>query len=496
MKYVFFILLTLFSNDSFSQTSTWSEGKCDDIKNIHEGATRDFYNRGAGKTWKNKQGDWLDAQLIPQGNKPFTSINIKNKKKNDVISINVTILVKYWQKNVIVNHGFLVKRLKGDNATFFSKDNSSAPLSPSLKIKTKLKTYHLTAVADTELDVSTYRCLNNEPLLNAYHNLLIRFDLGKVKEDIIEANLQLTSAKDIRTSSLNLYSVNIEPNFYIREFGLVDNYENDEALKHDKHVLYYESFDDEQWREKWGVSFWESYRTTDNNEYESFIPLNKSALEITIKKGKHSGISAHYPLTTLSLDTNKKVKSAYFRYNLQLGSNWSSSTGGKLPGFSGIYGNESYRAGWGGRRSDGTNGWSTRGSFSSTLSNENILASKTPTGSYIYHADMKYSYGDEDIWNLNDLSVLKNNTWYSIEQYVHMNTLGQNDGVLKAWVNGILVYSRDNIRFTDNLLIGIESVWLNIYHGGSATAPKDLTLFIDDLVIASKYIGSRIHNKK
>jgi hypothetical protein len=495
MKFTSLLFMVILSSSSYSQTSTWSEGKCDDTKNIHEGATRDDYNRGAGKAWKNKQGDWLDAKLIPQGQKSFANINIKNKNKYDVVGIDATSLARYWQKEIISNHGFLIKHLKAEKAIFFSKDTTDQKVLPRLYVKTKLKTYHLIAVADTELDLSTYRCLNNNPRLNSYHNLLIRFDLSQIKSDIITANLQLTLAKDTQYSNLSLYAVSIEPNFYIREFGLTDNYLNDEDLKYDKHVIYYENFNDEQWRDKWGVSYWGNYRTTDTNEHENFIPLNKSALEITIEKGKHSGMSAHFPLNTLSFNSDKKVQSAYFRYNLQFGSNWTASTGGKLPGFSGIYSNDSYSAGWGGRRSDGTNGWSTRGTFSPTLSNENTLAARTPIGSYIYHADMKLSYGDERVWNWNDISVLKNNTWYSVEQYVHMNTIGKKDGILKAWVNGILVYSQANIRFTDNPLIGIESVWLNIYYGGNATAPKDLTLFIDDLVIASKYIGSRIHNK-
>ena len=497
MKIAFFFLLILLSNYSFGGESTWSEGKCDASKNIFEGATRDFYNRGAGKAWKNKQGDWLDAKLTPQGNKPFTNVNIKAKKKYDIVSINETILAKYWQRKIIPNHGFFIRRLKGDKPIFFSKDQKKNQLSPHLIIKTKLKTYNLTAIADTELNLSTYQCINSNALLNSYHNLILRFDLSQVKEDILEANLQLTLAKNTQTSSLNIYAVDIESDFYFRKLGITDNYTNDESLKHDKHVLYYEDFDDNQWRDKWGISYWGStYRITDQNKHESFIPLNKSALEITIAKGKHSGISAHYPLKNMPFNTSKEIKFAYLRYNLQLGSSWSLSTSGKLPGFAGIYGNTSDRAGWGGRKSDGTNGWSARGMITPSLSNENILADRTPIGSYIYHADMKYPYGDEKPWTLNDISVLKKNVWYTIEQYVHMNTLGKNDGVLKAWVNGILVYSQNNIRYTDNPLIGIESVWLDVYHGGNATAPKDLTLFIDNLVVASTYIGSRIHNKK
>jgi hypothetical protein len=35
----------------------------------------------------------------------------------------------------------------------------------------------------------------------------------------------------------------------------------------------------------------------------------------------------------------------------------------------------------------------------------------------------------------------------------------------------------------------VESVWLNVYHGGVEKADRDLTLYIDNLVIARRYIG-------
>lgn len=37
--------------------------------------------------------------------------------------------------------------------------------------------------------------------------------------------------------------------------------------------------------------------------------------------------------------------------------------------------------------------------------------------------------------------------------------------------------------------IKIESMWMNVYHGGTADAPTDLTLYIDNVVVARRYIG-------
>jgi hypothetical protein len=74
----------------------------------------------------------------------------------------------------------------------------------------------------------------------------------------------------------------------------------------------------------------------------------------------------------------------YFRYYLRISDDWETTYGGKMPGISGTYG----RAGWGGRPSDGTNGWSARGSFNLMPPPGNPLGETVPLGHYVYHADM------------------------------------------------------------------------------------------------------------
>ncbi len=118
----------------------------------------------------------------------------------------------------------------------------------------------------------------------------------------------------------------------------------------------------------------------------------------------------------------------YFRYYLRFGEDWVTEDGGKLPGISGTYG----VAGWGGRPSDGTNGWSARGTFREVIPAGNTLENSVPIGNYVYHADMTGTYGDVDLWQIGYRGILEKNRWYSVEQYLKMNTLGQNDGILEG----------------------------------------------------------------
>ena len=73
-----------------------------------------------------------------------------------------------------------------------------------------------------------------------------------------------------------------------------------------------------------------------------------------------------------------------------------------------------------------------------------------------------------------------------------MNTPGEHDGIIQAWVDGYLVYERHNWRWRDVPTLRIERVWMNFYHGGKEVAPSDGHLYIDNVVVAANYIGPMV----
>lgn len=202
---------------------------------------------------------------------------------------------------------------------------------------------------------------------------------------------------------------------------------------------------------------------------------SNTALRINMNAGDHFGTS----LTVLLREhLPQEPTRLYFRYRLYFDESWTTTSTGKLPGFGGTY----QRAGWGGKPSNGTNGWSARGMFSGIDQQGTI-----PIGSYIYHADMvqnDQTYGNSERWH----TTLETGRWYTIEQEIQLDTvtngIGQADGYLKAWVDGTPVYHRTNLHVRDSDDLRIETVWLNIYHGGKTPAPADMHLLIDDLWIA------------
>jgi hypothetical protein len=81
---------------------------------------------------------------------------------------------------------------------------------------------------------------------------------------------------------------------------------------------------------------------------------------------------------------------------------------------------------------------------------------------------------------------LENDRWYRVETYVKMNTPGQSDGVVRAWVDGVLSYQKTNMIFRiaghDNL--HVRTIWLNVFAGGSTGLCQPASVYLDQLVAA------------
>ncbi len=243
-------------------------------------------------------------------------------------------------------------------------------------------------------------------------------------------------------------------------------------------VLVFTDFEDDSWKSVWDGWGGSGHPTVINsNDNEKFVPLSGKALQASVPEGQHTGLNMLYRFME---KTGEEPEEIYFRYYVRFGDGWSPSSDGKLPGIAGTYG----KGGWGGRPSDGTNGWSARGLFHRTVDD------RVPVGNYVYHTDIPNSvYGQHFVWEINDRGYLEKNRWYCVEMYIKLNTPKKNDGILRGWIDGDPAYERTNLRFRDTPDLKIETIWLNLYHGGSPAAPSDQVMFIDNIVIAREYIG-------
>jgi hypothetical protein len=244
-----------------------------------------------------------------------------------------------------------------------------------------------------------------------------------------------------------------------------------------REVLFSCDFESDTWYEEWGTRRRDEHADIVAGDPDrKFTPLQGKALRIKVDRGGHYGLSVPFHFKK---QLGEEPEEIYFRYYLRFADDWNPVRGGKLPGIAGTYG----RAGWGGRRVNGRDGWSARGLF------EGQRNGKTPIGFYCYHADMRGRYGSNWVWGKDRLGYLENNRWYCIEQYAKMNTPGRNDGILRGWVDGRLAFEKTDIRMRDVDSLKIESVWVNVYLGGTWTSRSEHHLYIDNVVISRKHIG-------
>ena len=242
-------------------------------------------------------------------------------------------------------------------------------------------------------------------------------------------------------------------------------------------MLFSCDFESDSWWLEWDAKQRDTHTdTVASDSARNFEPHRGRALRIRVDKGGHYGASLEYHFQKR---TGAEPEEIFFRYYLRFADDWKPERGGKLPGIGGTYG----RAGWGGRPVNGRDGWSARGLFNGQK------AGHTPIGFYCYHADMKGKYGDNWLWDQGGFVGLENNRWYSIEQRARLNTPGKNDGILQGWVDGQLVFEKSDVRMRDVDTLKIETVWLNLYYGGTWTADADYHVYIDDVVISKVRIG-------
>ena len=463
----------------------WAEGTAGT-----DGATRDYYNRAARLPWENFLGDWRDARDQPQGDRPFAEATVADDDTARTVHWDVTALIRQWLAGEHQNQGFFL-RGEGGTIVFSSREHPAAAQRPKLVIRGEKGNVTLEADADTFLDASTYRSQGTADELRVSGrplNALLRFDLERAREvgPVAEATLELFTTAQYGEATIGVFRCaqgHNEPPAPPR-LGLAANYPGDRGIGDDPAVVFFADFEAEDWAARWShAAPRETIDTVAADPSRRFEPLQGRALRARIPIGSHTALNTLY---RFQRETGAEPEEIFFRYYLRLADDWDQSVeGGKMPGISGTYG----VAGWGGRPSDGTNGWSARGAFHRTIPEDNPLGGLHPMGTYCYHADMQGRYGSTWLWTRGYRGFLENNRWYSVEQQLRLNTPGEQDGVLRAWIDGRLAFEKTDIRFRREEELKIEQVWMNVYHGGSRPSPRDQHLYIDNVVIATQYIG-------
>jgi len=459
------------------------------------GMTCQSFLAAASQDWENVGGDWLDASGQPQGGRPFATASANRSSNVQLLKFDLRGLFDAWKRNGGWVGAIVLRAAaeSGGVAYLASREAEAVAERPQLEIqRPDGGRVVLVPMADARLPCPNYKSVGAAPLLNigAGSNGVLIFDPSVIDigKGIQRVELAMTAARvSGRSVQLEVYAGRRPGGQGTTSVatGLAARYAQDRGIEADPDVLFVDRFESASHTQSWlGDKDRPTTRMVAGADARThFEPLHGQALQVSIPEGGRRGLNSHI---RWARDRNDQPEEAYFRYYLRLGEDWESRVdGGKLPGLAGTYG----AAGWGGRKADGVSGWSARGSFSKATQGSHALDGLQAIGSYVYYAGMAQQYGDSWGWNLAPGGVLERNRWYCVEQHVRLNTPGRADGQLRAWIDGRLVFDRNDIRFRDVESLRIESVWMNVYHGGTRSTAHDMTLFIDNLVVAKRYIG-------
>ena len=268
--------------------------------------------------------------------------------------------------------------------------------------------------------------------------------------------------------------------------------------------------------------------------------VSDNCIRIDIPQYECCGLGVAWPLD----EANLAPENLYFRYYLKLGDNFDPSLcnssgsvgdGGKFPGLADIRAYPEEQCGNGGNPGDGINCWSARSLFKSCgFACESSPNASIRYGTYAYYPSQDGATGDNLVWDadvnrqsgptcsvsisqsqncpvnsiipcssspdvvgtcgFDNVGNLENGRWYAVEMQVRMNTVGQQDGVLRGWIDGNLAYEKTNMvwRLAGHDDLHVRIVWLNVFFGGSLVGPcmsGGTEVFMDQMVVSTQPIG-------
>ncbi len=245
------------------------------------------------------------------------------------------------------------------------------------------------------------------------------------------------------------------------------------GLKARSDIVWFEDFESPEWRDH--------FRSVgDPAEREHMqIPgvLGEMCWKILSKKGEHGsvGCSMYFP---------EGFEKFHVRYYLYLPKNFTWGQGryahlklfsqaARLPG-----------GPWEGYVSAGTKPTGMN-AFSCTVA---ATQKEGELEFYYYHPDQRGGYGDHKRMNV----PLERGRWHCLESMVKANVVGQKNGEIGCWLDGEKVGEVTGLRFRDTDDLRIRFMGFPNYWGGAGdenTTPVDQVHYIDNIVMATDYIG-------
>jgi hypothetical protein len=489
-----------------------------------------YFNAGALLPWENKGGDWTDAAGVAQGSVSYATLI---SGAPGAFAADISVLVRQWYR--LGNTGAYLKA--SGSATVGSRIHPDAGKRPVLLLTDATGTIiEILCSASAGISADTANGIRTGAIaVGANQNIALQFELPRPAAPFVSARLQLISiGNDSRPLVLKVFALRPPKLFSggTPVAGVAAKYPGDIGIETDADV-YFGGFDSSNFPEGSvtldrsaapDAAFPEALNARYNPESFAACTTNH---RWSTKRGNlptrnaKNGLLVRQELPSaqfLAKANSDCPTELYFRYYLKLKSGYHCSVDGKkLPGLAGRYGvwtgddqvgDYEPQTGNGGSPTtgdfDGTslNGWSVRHHAFVAPGDANPLRGLIPLNYYAYFVGMGDRYGSFWRWGNHALGYVnvEEDTWFCLEHYVKVNAVNGPfdpngngaavaDGIVRGWLDGVLVFEKTDAVLRVHPAIRIDEVWLDHYHGGPRPAETTHRVSMAALVVARKYIG-------
>ncbi len=479
--------------------------------------------------WKrsNFLGNWLDAAQLNEGTTPHGSTAVITAV-DQVMTVAVTALVQRWASSG-VNRGFyLAGRASAWPVLFYGRGAAQPANRPNLRIVTSTGTFDLTAAANAcWTSTSDYGLPSKGAwgIAEGGQVAILRFDLSAVTGTISSATLTF-KVSGFGTAGRTGQVIDVfeadPPTLILPEgvnspaLGLLATKSAFTQLASDPAVVFSQDLGSGSFADR-GFTPTPSYGShTDalgTTTYARGTIETGGQLSLSARKDVAAGGPApRYAPSVV-------YPELYGQYWLYLEPDFGTTNDDaiKLPamgvqfGWWNPVGYWQSTTGNGGSPGTGLRVTRTDGSYEYQGHSIRILSGNMPapgdddpyTGYfavafYPYNLDQAGPFPAGETWQN---VVIRTGAWYCIDLRVKQNTMSGSqdadgnyatanaDGVLQAWINGYPAYNRTNYRWRRHPDMGVQGIWLDVYHGGQTLAPSTMHYRIDRVSMATQYIG-------
>lgn len=441
--------------------------------------------------WKNKGGDWVDANGVPQGNVPYGSTAVATG--GAILPIDVTSLVA-WGGPVQMA---LTAKATSASAPMIAVASRESATPPTLLVDyADGSSETLLVLADAWANTSTEYEQGAQPYYSitaAAGAVYLRF--AAPRGAVRRAHLNLTPVKVYQGGTIHVYRFDYQGDrsttgYDFRVASLGSPFIETESFEDVPEYLRRQIYGG--WPEK---SLW-------LDPYQQKAAVNVEggrALQVTFDPRVNGALSA-----SVLFPGYQEVTEAAWEFDMRF---MPDMYAGLTDGFKCFAGARSLTkpddayvaaicglppgrigtllAGNGGAKAHGNDGWSTRFDIMKPPPAPHPLAGHFPPHQYVYWPEQSDYYGDVKPWNLAGRTPVADE-WHRYSMRLRCND-ATSSGYMKnaelwGYLDGQLAMHWDNfhLRTTDQPLIAlapynvpgatlrIGSIWLNTYHGGLA----------------------------